>query len=504
MEGYGVISLLPVVLTIILAIKTRSVIFALGVGVFTGVLIQMNGNPLTATTTAVKDYLIPQVMDSYNAGIIVLLVAIGGCVTMIEFSGGAEAFARYAARLVNTRCKLQILTWISGIAVFFSELGTPLIVGPIFKPLYDKMKVSREKLAWILDSTASPVCVLIPFIGWGVYSMGLIQKEFDALKITDVTDWTAFIRAIPYQFYPILCLLIVPLVAYSGREFSFMAKAEENAQKGLFSSLDPDAPKIEKPVAGMPVSPLIVALPLAILFITLFGILLPLGFPVKQVPGSQFRIALITGYFYAAMSMILLMAYYRVKPLMQGIKLYIKGCGKMFDCIVILILAWSLSAIGKNIGTPDFIVMLARETVPAWAVPAIIFCIGALISFATGTSWGTFGIMMPIAIPMSVHMNAPLSVCIGAVLSGGLFGDHCSPISDTTILSSSGADCALIDHVKTQLPYAIMCAVISVAGYLAAGYYESELITVGCVVLLAIVFIIASRLRGTVIANRPE
>ncbi len=464
----------------------------------------MHGDPLAATTTTISDYLVPQVMDSYNAGIIVLLVAIGGCVTMIEHSGGAESFAQYAAKLVNTRCKLQILTWISGIAVFFSELGTPLIVGPIFKPLYDKMKVSREKLAWILDSTASPVCVLIPFIGWGVYSMGLIQKEFDALQITDITDWTAFLRAIPFQFYPILCLIIVPLVALSGREFSFMAKAEENAQKGIFSSLDPDAPKIEKPFTGLPVSPLIVALPLALLFVTLFGILLPLGFPVKQVPGGQFRVALITGYFYAAMSMIILMAYYKVKPLMQGIKLYIRGCGKMFDCIVVLILAWSLSAIGRKIGTPDFIVMLARDTVPAWAVPAIIFCIGALISFATGTSWGTFGIMMPIAIPMALQLGAPLSVCIGAVLSGGLFGDHCSPISDTTILSSSGADCSLIDHVKTQLPYAILCAVISVGGYLVAGYYESEIITLGCIVLLVAAFAVASRIRGIRIANRPE
>lgn len=504
MEGYGVISLLPVILTIVLAIKTRNVIFALGVGVFTGVLIQMEGNPLAATTTTIKEYLIPQVMDSYNAGIIVLLVAIGGCVTMIEHSGGAESFARHAARLVNTRCKLQILTWISGIAVFFSELGTPLIVGPIFNPLYEKMRVSREKLAWILDSTASPVCTLIPFIGWGVYSMGLIQKEFDALRITDVTDWTAFIRAIPFQFYPILCLLIVPLVAFSGREFSFMAKAEENALKGVFSSLDPSAPKIEKNVSDTQVSPLIVAIPLAILFITLFGILVPLGFPVKQVPGSQFRIALITGYLYAAASMIVLMAYYKVKSLMEGVRLYIRGCSKMFECTVILILAWSLSAIGKNIGTPDFIVALAKETVPFWAVPAIIFCIGSLISFATGTSWGTFGIMMPIAIPMAIHMGAPLYVCIGAVLSGGLFGDHCSPISDTTILSSSGADCSLIDHVKTQLPYALMCAGVSVAGYLVAGYYESEMVTAACVALLVAAFIVTSRIRGIAIANRPE
>lgn len=503
MDGnMGIISLLPVILTIALAIKTKSVVLALAVGVFSGVLIQMGGHPVDATTTMVKEYLLPQVMDSYNAGIIILLIFIGGFVAMIEHSGGAEAFARRAANLVNNRSKLQIITWIGGIAVFFSELGTPLIVGPIFKPLFDKLRVSREKLAWILDTTASPVCVLLPFIGWGVYSMGLIQKEFDALKITDVTDWTAFIKAIPFQFYPILCLVMVPLVALSGREFSYMAKAEENAKKGIFSSIDEDAPVVKKDMlTHSNVSPLVVIIPLIILFITLFGILVPHGFPLKQVPGSQFRIALITAYFYAAVSMIILMVYYKVKPLMESIRLYIKGLGRMFECIVILILAWSLSAVGKNIGTPDYIVMLAKETVPYWMVPAIIFCVGAIISFATGTSWGTFGIMMPIAIPMAIHLEAPLFVSIAAVLSGGLFGDHCSPISDTTILAASGADCSLIDHVKTQLPYAFLCAIVSIAAYLVAGFFDNMFVTLVSIAALIAIFVISSRLWGTKVEN---
>ncbi|UQZ89418.1 sodium:proton exchanger [Deltaproteobacteria bacterium Smac51] len=499
--SFGVIALLPVILTIGLAIKTKNVVLALTIGVFTGVMIQVGGNPVTATTTMVGDYLIEQLKDGYNAGIIVLLLFIGGFVTLIECSGGAESFARKVAGLVNNRAKLQISAWVGGIAVFFSELGTPLIVGPIFRPLFDKLRVSREKLAWIIDSTASPVCVLIPFIGWGVYSMGLIQKEFDALGITEVTDWTAFIQAIPFQFYPILCLLIVPLVAVSGREFSYMAKAEENAKKGIFSSLDPDAAPARNMITNTNVSPLVVVVPLIVLFVTLFAILAPLGFPVKQVPGSKFRIALISGYFYGALTMIVLMAYYKVKPLMEGIKTYIRGFHKMLECILILILAWSLGAVGKAIGTPDFIVMMARETVPYWSVPAIIFFIGALISFATGTSWGTFAIMMPIAIPMAIHLDAPLYVSIAAVLSGGLFGDHCSPISDTTILASTGADCSLIDHIKTQLPYALLCAGVSVAGYLIAGYFASTIVTALCIIAMVIVFIIASKLRGTKVEN---
>lgn len=500
---YGILSIVPILLTIGLAIKTRNVVMALTVGLFSGVLIQVGGNPVTATTSLIGDYLFMQLQDSYNAGIIILLVFIGGFVTLIEKSGGAEAFARSVAGLVNNRCKAQLAAWVGGIAVFFSELGTPLIVGPIFAPLFQKLRISKEKLAWILDSTSSPVCVLIPFIGWGVYSMGLIQKEFDALNIVDKTDWTAFIAAIPFQFYPILCLIIVPLVAFSGREFSFMAKAEQNAKKGIFSSIEEGDPADTKKSMLMNnnVSPLIVIIPLVVLFITLFGILAPLGFPVKQVPGGTFRVALISGYFYGAITMIAMMAYYKVCKFMEAIRMYIKGCGKMFECIVILVLAWSLGSVGKAIGTSEYIVMMARGNVPFWAIPAIIFCIGALMSFATGTSWGTFAIMMPIAIPMAIQLGAPLYVCIAAVLSGGLFGDHCSPISDTTILASTGAGCSLLDHVKTQMPYAGICAAVSLVGYLVAGAFDSIIVTGCCVVGMIAFYMAASKLRGIKVEN---
>lgn len=497
----GILSLIPVVLTIGLAIKTKNVILSLGIGVFSGVLLQVGGNPITATTTMVGDYLFAQLQDSYNAGIIILLVFIGGFVTLIEQSGGAEAFARKVAGLVNSRCKVQLAAWIGGILVFFSELGTPLIVGPVFTPLFEKLRVSKEKLAWIIDTTASPVCVLIPFIGWGVYAMGLIQEEFDALNITEITDWTAFISAMPFQFYPILCLTIVPLVAFSGKEFSFMAKAEKNAQNGVFSQLDENAVKAPVMLTNNNVSPLVVIIPLIVLFVTLFGILAPLGFPMKQVPGSQFRIALITGYFYGAVTMILMMAWYKVKTLKEGIRIYFKGYGKMFECIVILILAWSLSSVGKAIGTPDFIVNMAKGTIPSWSIPAIIFVIGALISFATGTSWGTFAIMMPIAIPMAYHLDAPLYVCIAAVLSGGLFGDHCSPISDTTILAATGSNCSLLDHVKTQFPYALLCASVSIVGYLFAGFFDSVVITFACMIAITIVYGVAAKIWGVKIDN---
>ena len=497
----GILSIIPIALTIGLAIWTKNVILSLFTGLLCGVLIISGGNPVTALTATIGEYVIPRLLDSYNAGIIVLLVFIGGFVTLLEKSGGAEAFARKVANFIDTRCKTQLAAWLGGILVFFSELGTPMIVGPIFAPIFQKMRISKEKLAWILDSTASPVCVLIPFIGWGVTSMGLIQAEFDNLGITAISDWTAFCKAIPYQIYPILCLCIVPLVALTGREFGAMAKAERNARQGIFSSMpNEEAPK-KNMLTNNNVSPLVVIIPLVVLFVTLFGILAPKGFPVKQVPGGEFRVALISGYLLAAITMILLMNHYKVMSIKDGISTYLKGCSKLFDCMVMLILAWALSTVGDVLGTSEFIVSVVQGTVPHWLVPSIVFLIGVIMSFATGTSWGTFAIVMPIAIPMAYHLDANLFVTIGAVLSGGLFGDHCSPVSDTTILSASGANCELMDHTWTQLPYAALCAAVSFFGFMVAAVAESPIVTVACVIVMALVYLVLAKYKGVKVEN---
>ena len=497
----SILSIVPIVLTIALAIWTRNVILSLFTGLLCGALIICGGNPVEALKATVGEYIIPRLLDSYNAGIIVLLVFIGGFVTLLEKSGGAEAFARKVANFIDTRCKTQIAAWIGGILVFFSELGTPMIVGPIFAPIFKKMRISKEKLAWIIDSTASPVCVLIPFIGWGVTSMGLIQAEFDNLGITAMTDWTAFCSAIPYQIYPILCLCLVPLVAFTGKEFGAMARAEKNARKGIFSALpNEDAPKKDM-LTNKKVSPLVVIIPLVVLFITLFGILAPKGFPVKQVPGGEFRVALISGYLLAAVTMILLMKFYKVMPIKQGISTYLKGCSKLFDCIVMLILAWGLSTVGDILGTSEFIVSIVQGAIPYWLVPSLVFLIGAIMSFATGTSWGTFAIVMPIAIPMAYHLDASLIVTIGAVLSGGLFGDHCSPVSDTTILSASGANCELMNHTWTQLPYSVLCAAVAFVGFIAASITESVIVTIVCAAVMAAAYLVLAKFKGVKIDN---
>lgn len=498
---YGALSLIPIVITIALVLWTKNVCISLFSGLFAGALIVCGGAPMEALKVTIGEYIIPRLVDSYNAGIIVLLVFIGGFVTLLEKSGGAEAFARVVANFVDTRCKTQIAAWLGGILVFFSELGTPMIVGPVFSPSFKKMRISREKLAWILDTTSSPVCVLLPFFGWGATVMGILIVEFENLGITEWTDWTAFCAAIPYQIYPILCLLLVPLVVFSKKDFGAMAKAEQNARKGIFSTLMSEDTAPVKVNVHNNVSPLIIIIPLVVLFVVLFGNLIPLGFPTVAVPGGTFRVALIAAYLLASVTMILMMKYYKVMTIYDGIKTYLKGCNKLFDCIMLLVLAWGMSTVNGLLGTADYIVLLAKGTIPNWMVPAIIFLVAVVMSFATGTSWGTYAIVLPIAIPMAVNLDADLIVTIGAVLSGGLFGDHCSPISDTTILSATGAGCELMNHTWTQLPYALLAAGVSLVGFVISAFVKTPFISVICAVIMIVVYLVLAKALGTSVEN---
>ncbi len=501
MESFGFLSVLPVIVAVVLAVVLKNVVIALFVSVLTGVFIFVGYSPITAITTMIQDYFFVQLTDSYNAGVIVLLAFIGGFIALMEKSGGATAFAKKVAKYLDTRFKVQLAAWISGIVVFFSDLGTPLIVGPVFEPMFDKLKVSREKLAWILDSTASPVAVLVPFIGWGAYIMGLIQKEYEVLNIAE-SDWSALINSIPFNIYSILVVLIVPVVAFTGYEFSAMAKAEKRTQDTGEKYWSKSKPMRISEVEDNPNSkPILIWLPILVLLVTMCGILVPLGFPFQKVPGSAFRGALSSGYLLAAVVLMFMIVFFRVKTFEDTFKIYMQGVNKMTYVSVILVLSWSLSAVSKELGTSDYIIKLVSGGLSPWLLPAIVFLIGAIISFATGSSWGAYAIMLPIVIPMAVAIGAELHVCIGAVLSGGMLGDHCSPISDTTILSSTGAGCDHIDHVKTQLPYSIVIGISSVVGYIVGGLTGSPIALLVSGVLAVVIMIISSKVMGTKIIN---
>ncbi|SGY85643.1 Na+/H+ antiporter NhaC family protein [Moritella viscosa] len=479
MEQTDISSLLPIIITLVLSLSTRNVVIGLFAGVLTGVFMLNGLQPLDSLGILVKDHLVPQLTDGYNAGVLVLLVFIGGFVALMEQSGGGQAFAQKVTHWISTKCKAQLSAWFGGIFIFFSDLGTPLIVGPVFRPMFDKLKLSRQKLAFIIDSTSSPVAILIPFIGWGVYIMGLIQKEFTALSL-ETSDWQAFINAIPFQFYAFLAIFIVPLVAIKNLDFGPMAEAEAQAKKGLFTGKSQDTLEA---FTHKNAKPSFVWAPLLVMAVVLISMLGPLGFPFEKVSGSAFRAALSSSYFFAAITLLILMAVYGVRNLTDGIAVYLKGIGNMMQVAIILVLAWALSGIGKDLGTAAYIAEQALGGFPSWLLPAVTFLLAAIISFATGSSWGTFAIMMPLVIPTAVAIDAPLYISIGAVLSGGLFGDHCSPVSETTILSSTGAGCDQFEHFRTQLPYALLNGAIALVSFVIAGIFETVLVLPGALVL---------------------
>ncbi|MER2090795.1 MAG: Na+/H+ antiporter NhaC family protein [Sporosarcina sp.] len=498
MEHMGIVSLLPPIIAVILAIVTKNVVISLFSGVYIGVLILVGGRPLEATMETIENYLFIQVADSYNAAVLVLLFFIGGFVALMEKSGGGAALAEKAAKSINTRVRAQLSAWLGGVIIFFSDIGTPLIVGPVFEKIFDKAKISREKLAWIIDSTSSPVAVLIPFIGWGVYIMGLIKNEFDLLNIT-TSEFSTLVQVIPFQFYAILAVLMVPLVAMTKLDFGPMARAERRIQQ-TGALYWPESTPLRKPEVNDEMTKgshaNLILLPLVVLFITLFGLLISFGFPFKPVPGNEFRVALSTAYLFAAVTIIILMLIYKVKKFGEIFNIYTTGMQKMVYVAVTLVLAWSLGKVINEMGTANYIVEVMQGNVPAFIIPAILFLVGAGMSLASGTSWGTFAIMLPIAIPMAVTLDAHLLVCIGAVLSGGIFGDHCSPISDTTILSSTGAGADHIDHVKTQFPYALLNASIAFVGFIVAGITGSAITLLLTVVLLILAVLVLSKLNA--------
>jgi Na+/H+ antiporter NhaC len=431
----------------------------------------LNGpQPFEALGILVKSHLIPELTDSYNAGVLILLAFIGGFVALVEKSGGGTAFAEKINHWVKTKRQAQLAAWLGGIAIFFSDLGTPLIIGPVFRPLMDRLNISRQKLAFIIDSTASPVAVLIPFIGWGVYIMSLIFQEYEALGIQE-SEFTAFVNTIPFQFYAWLAVLMVPLLALMNFDFATMADAETKPvlEQNAGSADDAGACENVSAFKHPNAKPILVWGPLLVMAIVLGIMLVPLGFPFAQVSGLDFRAGLSTAYFFAATVLIALMSVYKVRGFLSSVDIYLKGISGMMQVAITLLLAWALSDIGRELGTADYIASVAQAGLPMWMFPMVAFLLAGVISFATGSSWGTFAIMLPLVIPTAFALDAPMYACIGAVLSGGLWGDHSSPISETTILSSTGASCAQIDHFKTQLPYALFNGSISLLMFGFAG-----------------------------------
>jgi len=488
---YGILTLLPPIIAIGLALWIKQVIIALLLGVLSGILILTGGNPYLALVALFEDYIFAELASDLNAQTVVTICLIGGFVALIEKSGGAHAFAKQTTRTLTNKFKALVVTWLCGIGIFFTDLGNALILGPIFKPVTDRLRISREKLAYVLDSTSAPVAVLIPITNWGVFIMSILAAEFARIEYP-VGDWTGFIQAIPFQLYPILALILVPFVAATQRDFGPMAKAEYRAYSENKLIAD-DAEQLQPDVvpeipSGVEAKASNAYVPLIILLAVIFGVLVSFGFPGQEVGGTQVRVALSLGYIMCAIVAGILVVRNKIMNVKSAVDTYFNGLQRMIYVLVILVLAWSIGSVMSNLGTADYVVGVTEGVISPAMLPAIIFVIAGFVAFATGTSWGTFGMLLPIAIPLADAMGVPISPAIGAVLSGALFGDHCSPISDTTILASMASSGDLVDHVKTQTPYALTAAAGAFVGFIVAGNTGNPLLSlvVGIVVMFAV------------------
>ncbi|MDV3103228.1 Na+/H+ antiporter NhaC family protein [Thermococcus waiotapuensis] len=504
MSDFGVLSLLPPLVAIILAIWTKRVILALFSGVWIGGVMVAGWNPVTGTTQTL-DWIVENAMDDWNVKILLFDFLIGAGVGLIYKSGGASAIGRALANKVRTSRSAAVMGWLMGVLVFFDDYTNTIIVGNTMRPITDRTRVSREMLAYIDDSTAAPVAGIALVSTWIGYEIGLIGKAFQGLKV-DYGAYVAWLHSVPYTFYSILAIILVFIVAYTHRHFGAMLHAEYRARTTGKVLRDGARPLMTTEVdLGMPKeggSVHIFIWPiLTLIFVTLYGMWYTGGGGEAYAKGglmevlgnSDSALSLLWGSFamvVVAFALVLAMKKMTIEEAEDAI---VRGMKQMVIANTILLLAWSIKSATSAVGTADYVVGLAKSSgLSGGWVPLIVFLAAMFISFTTGTSWGTFGIMMPIAIPLAYSVTGNVGpevfASIGAVFAGGIFGDHCSPISDTTIMSSMFSGSDHIDHVKTQIPYAVTAAGVSFVLYVLFGIGVRNwaiLLSLGVVLLVA-------------------
>lgn len=507
--NFGWFSLVPPVVSIILAFISKDVIISLFLGIFAGgfVLHLADGSIFYAfvqSFLSIIDYTLNSLADPWNAGIILQVLTIGGLIALMTKMGGAKAVANALSKKAKGPISTQVITWILGVLLFFDDYANSLIVGPVMRPVTDEKKVSREKLSFIVDATAAPIAGIALISTWVGYEVGLIKDGYEAIG-QEVNAYSIFVETIPYRFYNILMLLFVLCTAVMLKEFGPMLTAERRARKydeNNLEELNPSASNSSEidemePAEGVHLSIWNAIVPIGTLIVvaiigfylngyngilagdntTLINLLKesPYSFTAIQEAfgASDASIVLFQAALLASLVAMAMGVYQKTFTWGKAVETWINGMKSLIITGAILLLAWSLSEIITDLGTAQFLVSLLSDSMPAFLLPSVIFVLGSIISFATGTSYGTMGILMPLAIPLAAALSPDpgfIVMSAGAVLTGAIFGDHCSPISDTTILSSMGAGVNHMEHVKTQLPYALVVGVITVLfGFLPVG-----------------------------------
>jgi tetracycline resistance efflux pump len=476
MSEYGFLSLLPPLAAIILAMLTRKTVISLLAGVYLGAIMLAGWNPLKGLSVTVTELLLPALTAPMNIALFVLFIMVGGFVGLLESSGGAYALAEALNKKVTSARRAQVTAWFSSMFIGAWTDASPVIVGPILRPITDRLKVSREKLAYIIDSTAAPMVVNIPFTSWGAFIVSILTLQVARLPET-VNPWTLYFGAIPFNFYSIFALLLVGFIAWSRRDYGPMRTAEKralNSGEVLKGKTPEEAGEGYRFEGGVRPTLVNIFLPLAAFFIVLFGFtLLSGGFPqrtvLEAIQEAEIIVSVILAFMVGGFISGLLMVLRRMAGARQVIGYWFNGVKKVVFIIVIVILAFSIGTLTDLLGTDLYLTGLIDDNIPLFLVPAMVFLASALMAFSTGTSWGVFSIMLPIAFGIGIALDLSMPLVIAAVLSGGITGDHSSPISDTTIISSVGAGCNHIDHVNTQIVYALTAALAALVAFILAG-----------------------------------
>ena len=461
-------SLLPPVIAIALALITKEVYSSLFIGILMGGLLWSNFSFEGTVLHAFSDGIVASLSDGYNVGILIFLVILGAIVSMMNKAGGSAAFGRWAQKNIKTRAGAQLSSIVLGCLIFIDDYFNCLTVGSVMRPITDKHRISRAKLAYLIDATAAPICIIAPISSWAAAVAGFAE-EGQGLNL--------FIRAIPYNFYALLTIVMMVGMVLMNVEFGSMLKHERSAvEKGdLFSGSNPYA-MLDDEVDESKGTVLDLVLPIVVLVICcVVGMIYSGGFFsgsdfITAFSNSDASVGLMLG---SAFGLLFALIYYFVRKSMSFREMMgciPEGFKAMVPAILILTFAWSLKGMTDSLGAKYFVRDFVRTSAGMQMfLPVIVFAVGCLLAFATGTSWGTFGILIPIVQNVFAMDNPLAIICISACMAGAVCGDHCSPISDTTIMASAGAQCDHVNHVSTQLPYAISCAVISGVTYLAAG-----------------------------------
>jgi len=492
MQEFGILSLLPPVMAIVLAIRTKQVFISLLFGIWLGWVIIEGFNPISGSFAAVEG-LVDVFKEPGNTRTIMFCALVGALIVFIQRSGGVEGFIERVNRLLeryedryegSNRIIIQFLAWLTGLVVFVESSISVLTVGSLYRPVFDRLKIPREKLAYIADSSSAPSSILIPFNGWGAFIMGLLATQ----GFQD--PFATMFRALFYNYYPMLALVMVLIIIFSRKDFGPMLRAERRARETGKVLRDEAQPMISEELTdvstkeGVRPRALNMVLPIAVMVLLMPLMLAVTGWEaaVEQRPEETgldlFLFAIgqgsgSTSVLIAVLSAILFsMILYRVQGIMRTkemIDLTLKGTAGMVPLALLMMMAFAIGNVCNEMGTGQYVAGVASNWLSPGLVPFIVFLVSGFIAFSTGTSWGTFAIMIAIAVPMAESMDANPYITIAAALGGGVFGDHCSPISDTTILASMASATDHIDHVNTQLPYAGIAGGTTAFIYLLMG-----------------------------------